>query len=109
MKWFFDNLEDNRSYNHETLVEHFGGLAAWLWINTLCEADILEYGRSPMYGWLTEKGERLRDYLKDKSVDEIIEIYNTVEVKCGLDYCNCDEGKYIGNSEPCRYNKLFNK
>ena len=108
IKKFFELLEEERNYDHEKLTKELGGLGAWSLINTFCEADILDYGTSPRHGWLSEKGERLRDYLADKSVDDLIGIYNNGEVRCGKDYCNCDEGGHHSENKRCGYNKFFN-
>lgn len=109
LKMFFELLKDGNNYDHKSIINEFGGLAAWLLINILCGADILEYGISPKYGWLSEKGEMLRDYLANKTVDDLIVICNSIDVDCGLDYCNCDNGKYHDKTEPCQYNKFFRK
>lgn len=84
LHWFFSNLADDRSYDHRNLEARFGPLAAWLLINTLCREDILEYGTSPRFGWLTVKGERLRDFVKSKTADELVAL-----TARGQDYCPC--------------------
>lgn len=93
LKEFFDLLEDNHSYNYEILEKHFGGLSTWLLINILCHADILEYGTSPRFGWITKKGEWLRDFMKDKSVDDLYELTSKDEsyYHCYPGTCNCDK------------------
>jgi hypothetical protein len=88
---FFTILHQDGHYEHEFLESEFGGSAAWLLINTLCHADILEYGTSPRYGWLTEKGKLLRDYFKDKMPDEVCAVleYGEENVPCYPEHCNC--------------------
>ncbi len=63
---FFSLLENDRSYDHTVLEKEMGATVAWLLLNVFGHADIIEYGTSIRYGWLTEKGEFLRDYLKGK-------------------------------------------
>lgn len=84
-------------YDHERLEAVLGGEVAWLLINTLCRADIIEYGTSPRFGWLTSEGERLRDYFATKTADELYEIVTekTEEYLCCYpDACNCGPGGY---------------
>ena len=91
LKRFFELLCDGRRYNYEAVEGDFGQLAAWLLINILCHAGILEYGTSSRYGWITPRGEALRDYLSGKTADELYELTATDEnyVHCYPDHCNC--------------------
>jgi hypothetical protein len=77
-------------------------------INILCKADILDYGTSPRYGWLTyEKGKLLGDYLENKTADELYDlVMSTTEdtPMCGSNYCNCDNRV---DGEGCKNNPLF--
>jgi hypothetical protein len=90
---FFSMLEDGRMYNYENMQKEFGELSTWLLINYLCHADILEYGTSPRYGWITEKGEMIRDYLAGA---DIVKVYNMLmddtedSIRCLRSHCNCD-------------------
>lgn len=88
------------SYDYERLENTLGERVAWLLINTLCHADILEYGTSPRYGWLTERGRVLREFVAGKSLDELYAMTCRDEsaVVCSPDYCNCEA--------PCK-NPLF--
>jgi len=96
LKAFFVLLKEERLYDHTDLELSLGGAETWFLINILCRADILEYGTSPRFGWLTSKGERLRDFIKTKTCDELIDLVcsrtqdNTV---CYPDACNC--GGYV--------------
>jgi hypothetical protein len=106
LKQFFRLLKDNRQYDYEILEKHYGELAAWLLINILCHADILDYGTSARFGWLSEKGEMLRDYIAMKTEKEL---YDLTSVKGG-EYvgcypmcCNC--GSNCGKKVNC--NPLF--
>jgi hypothetical protein len=76
---FFAALEEGRSYQHTILEQRFGGLAAWLLINLLAHADIIEYGTSPRFGWLTPRGTILRDYVLSKTPAELTDIASACE------------------------------
>jgi hypothetical protein len=97
---FFRLLKDGHRYDFREMETAFGKLAAWLLINVLCHADIIEYGTSPRFGWLSEKGELLRDFMAGKTDEELCELaYKDSEhVYCDPGYCNCET--------PCR-NPLF--
>lgn len=84
---------DGRTYDYKKLEDGLGVTVAWLLINTLCHEDVLEYGASPRFGWLTEKGEMIKKYITSKIVDELYELtagrdynYTPCYPKC----CNCD-------------------
>ncbi len=83
-------LVNRRNYESLTLEGAFGGLGAWLLINALCGAEIFEYGTSPRYGWLTERGELLREYAAAHSAEQLEEIATEIrENSCMRDWCNC--------------------
>jgi hypothetical protein len=88
------------AYNHEVLEKKLKSTVAWLLINILCHADIIEYGTSPRYGWLTKKGELLKSFMANKTEDELLEMISVDQYynHCYKDYCNCDS--------PCN-NPLF--
>lgn len=78
------------SYHHEALEAALGPAVAWLLINLLCRADIIEYGTSPRHGWLTRKGEALKAYLASKSTDELLAVIGDGESCCFPDTCQCE-------------------
>ena len=90
----FLGLMPEGNYDYAKL-EEIGPEQAWLLINTLCHADIIEYGTSPRFGWLTEQGKSLRDFVLSKTPDELIEMTNKDQdyLMCYPDHCNCDNGK----------------
>lgn len=92
------NSEDSpRSYQYEKLEKHLTPTVAWLLINILCQVDIIEYGTSPRYGWLTQKGERLREFVSKYTDDQLIEICCTHDeeyIHCYPDACNCGPNGY---------------
>ena len=71
---FLLHLEQGQSYSAEAMEAGLGGTVAWLLINVLCRAQILDYGTSPRFGFLTPQGERLRDYVLSKTPEELYEI-----------------------------------
>lgn len=86
------------NYNYEAMEKELGPTVAWLFINILCRADMIEYGTSPRFGWLTETGRRLRAFVLSKTADELISL--TVR---GDDYDPCLPGAC--NCGPLGYEK----
>lgn len=99
LKDFYDCLI-NGSYDYRQLEKKLGKTVAWLMINILCKADIIDYGTSPRFGWLSTKGELLKDFIEHKSVNELYKITDVDEnyIYCYSTHCNC--------LEPCN-NPLF--
>jgi len=97
LRRFFDSFnEDQRTYNYETLEKNLTATVAWLLINILCKVDILEYGTSARYGWLTAKGERLAAFVKSKPLEELWGLTSKDEnyIHCYPDACNCGPNGY---------------
>lgn len=91
LKAFFAAI-DERTYDHHALCAAVTPVAAWLLINTLCHADIIEYGTSPRFGWLTPKGEKLKAYLDAHTIEELYEarrLSGDEFPECYPDACNC--------------------
>lgn len=89
-----DPNDSGRSYDYRHLESFVGKPVAWLLINILCHADILEYGSSPRFGWLTEKGLALRKFLLSKEEKDLIDLScrNHNYIPCYPDHCNCEDG-----------------
>lgn len=68
---------------------------AWLLINILCKASIIEYGTPPRFGWMTTNGVRLREFVRAHTAADLINIatdYKEGEyIHCMPGTCNCDE------------------
>lgn len=100
LKAFFDAFGvDDRpmSYDFEKLEEAVTAPVAWLLINRLCQVDIIEYGTSPRYAWLTPEGEALRVFIDSKTVGELVDICcdrSEDNPGCGPDTCNCGPNGY---------------
>jgi len=99
---FLARCPNEGTYNFEVLENNLGATVAWLLINTLCKADIIEYGCSPRFGWLDIKGILLKNYIENKDLDTL---YNLTMldyegdgfVSCSKGYCNCEKGQECNN------------
>lgn len=79
-------------YDYRVLEKALGATVAWLLINILCGADLIEYGTSPRGGWLTKQGEALKAFVDSKSERELIDLVTEFDenyVSCLTDHCNC--------------------
>jgi hypothetical protein len=94
LKNFFNACEGNSShrYDHRVVEAMIGPVPAWLLINALCHADIIEYGTSPRFGWLTPKGRLLYTYIEPKTIEELCTICGAADPMghCSPDNCNCE-------------------
>lgn len=93
LKSLLEAAHENCSYGYRNFEKAVGELPAWLLINTLCHADIIDYGTSPRFGWLTDKGKLLRDYVRTKTAEELyalVAMRDDDYIHCYPDYCNCD-------------------
>jgi hypothetical protein len=86
-------------YDYQKLEAAVGPAVTWLLINTLCRhgVDIIEYGTSPRYGWLTPQGEALKDFLGSKSVGDLVDLCCDRDddyIVCYPDACNCGPNGY---------------
>lgn len=86
------NKNEEHGYNYEILEKELTPTTAWLLINILCHADIIEYGTSPRFGWLTEKGDYLKEFIDKKTAEDLYEMVNVDSdyVHCYPDHCNCE-------------------
>jgi hypothetical protein len=103
LKKFFSAIgrdDQPNAYWHTKLEEAVGPVVAWLFINLLCHADVIEYGTSPRGGWLTEKGENLKQFIDGKSASELFTVleHDSDYIGCFPDYCNCTTQK---GENPC--------
>lgn len=91
LKLFLEAVPNEGAYSYEELEKAVGATPAWLLINTLCHADIIEYGTSPRFGWLTRQGKSLRAFVAEHSVDQLVTMTEREEgeVPCYPDICNC--------------------
>ena len=86
-------------YDNRKLEDALTPTVAWLLINALAkwDVDVIEYGTSPRFAWLTKNGVRLKDFLATKSVDELVDICCAdcgENPGCGTNHCNCGPRGY---------------
>jgi hypothetical protein len=88
------------SYWHEPLEIALGPQVAWLMINALCHANIIDYGTSPRGGWLSPQGQALQAYVADRSVEQLYDIVTASDdegaplIGCHREHCNCGAKGY---------------
>lgn len=82
------------AYDHEELSAALTPAVAWLLINTMAHDDKIEYGTSPRYGWLTKTGEALAAFVKERTLEQLVDLTHQDEyyTHCYPQHCNCDEG-----------------
>jgi hypothetical protein len=99
LRHFFSSMPKSGCYDYQNLETTVGPEVAWLLINILCRADIIEYGSSPRFGWLTPQGKSLREFLEPHTVDELVAITRRDEdyAHCFPDGCNCGPEGYDEN------------
>lgn len=102
LKAFFENCGDRNGnpgcYSHEELSKALGKTVAWLLINTLAHASVIEYGTSPRYGWLTEEGIRLKNFVLGRTNEELYEIVTGQDddyTPCYNGICKCGPNGYV--------------
>jgi hypothetical protein len=76
---FLRHCRETGSYTYTTMQDALGEAAFWFFLNTLCHAGLVDYGTSPRYGWLSEEGKRLADFVKDYDADRLYNLVMTAE------------------------------
>jgi hypothetical protein len=85
-------------YDHRQLETVLDDTVAWLMINILCHADILDYGTSPRHGWLSKNGVALKQFIESKTDEQLYKLVTSTNedyIHCGPDYCNCGPDGYV--------------
>lgn len=85
-------LSKSHSYSHEVLEQTLGKEITWLMICTLCGNDVIEYGISPRFAWLSIEGRRLKNFIGTKTDDELYELATQ------------EENDEVENSHHCYHN-----
>lgn len=95
---FFCSIPLDGRYEYKVLENGCTPQVAWLLISTLARADVIEYGTSPRYGWLTENGKAVASYIRAHSVDQLVIATDSDQeyVHCFPDYCNCVGKEHAG-------------
>ena len=94
LKTFFEVVPSEGPYDYTVIENDITPAAAWLLINILMRTDTLEYGTSTRFGWLTDEGRRMKEFLASKTVDELYEITQTGAIPCSSTGCNCGPNGY---------------
>lgn len=105
VKVFFNSLERDRSYNYEKLEKELGDTITWLLINAFNKGRVIEWGTSARFGWLTSCGEYVRDYIKNKTPEELYEIAMEDD-QC---ICECDGEIKDKGHENCDKNPMVHE
>ena len=100
LKTFFSAVPLEGCYDYKSLEEALTPTVAWLLINTLCHQDVIEYGTSPRFGWLTQEGKSLKTFVDSKTLEELLAIcsFNDEDASnvCYPNACNCGPGYVEG-------------
>lgn len=93
LQLFMAAVPASGNYDYRVLEETCGHVIAWLLINTLCHADIIDYGSSPRFGWLTAHGKTLKEYLGSHEATFLVDSATDFEghTPCYPTHCNCDD------------------
>jgi len=94
---------ERRNYDYVELECALTPTVAWLLINILAKAKVIEYGTSPRFAWLTERGYRLRDFVLSKTADELVAVVTEYDLDakfcCSETHCNCSHPQGLGYVE----------
>ena len=98
LRTFMETVAADGLYDYRDLEFALGPLPAWLLINALAGdvGAIIEYGTSPRFGWLTEGGKKLREFILSHTDDQLYEFTFCTgdDVICYPDACNCGPKGY---------------
>ena len=97
LKSFLAAVPGDENYDFELIEKTVTPSVAWLLINTLCHEDVIEYGTSPRYGWLTKEGKALKSFVENTSLEQLMTICSRDEnaTVCYPDTCNCGPRGHI--------------
>jgi hypothetical protein len=74
LKRFVEAIPLDEAYNYEDIEAKVGPVVAWMFIDVFCQDNLLEYGSSPRYAWLTESGVDLAQFVRSKDATELYDI-----------------------------------
>lgn len=93
----FGRDDSPNAYDYQVMEKHLTPTVAWLMINALCRSNIIEYGSSPRFGWLTPQGVAMKTFMAGKSVDDLVAavtIDSDDMERCAPKFCNCGPEGY---------------
>lgn len=85
--------DKNGIYDYRELEATIGAPQTWLMINALCHANIIEYGSSPRFGFLSNHGSSLKKFTDAQDPFDLVSYVTEVDedyIRCMPSYCNCD-------------------
>ena len=91
LKNFMGACQAEGGYDYQALESILTPTVAWLLINTLAHHDILEYGTSPRYAWLTKSGKALKEFCDGHTLEELATLATSRtedDPPCYPDTCN---------------------
>lgn len=96
LKLFLENCPEDGNYDFEVIQNVVGKAETWFLMSIFGKTDVINYGTSPRYGWLDDKGKLLKQYVDGKTVDALYGLVMTDGdyVHCGPTYCNCGPNGY---------------
>lgn len=106
VKSFFNSLEGDGAYDYMVLERVLGDTVAWLLINAFSKGNMIEWGTSARHGWLTSCGRAVRDFVKDKTAQEL---YDIVMVDDQDSICHCNGEIKAKGHEFCGKNPMTNE
>lgn len=74
----FMELLAERSYDFQVMSVAFGEVTTWVLIELLARCDLIDWGTSSRFGWITERGEQLRDMMRKFTQEEMYEIVTAI-------------------------------
>ena len=83
------------AYDYQVMERRLTPTVAWLMINALCRCNVIEYGTSPRFGWLTPQGIALKAFTAGRSVDDLVAVAMIDDLDhCAPNFCNCGPDGY---------------
>jgi hypothetical protein len=95
LKSFMAAIRADGSYDYSDIEKAVTPTVAWLLINTLAHDRKLDYGTSPRFGWLSESGKALAQFVATRSVDDLYDLacnHDQEYIHCYPEHCNCEGG-----------------
>jgi hypothetical protein len=106
LKTFFGCLRESEhgswGYSYEDIEEKLGATVTWLLINALCNRNVIDYGTSTRYAWLSRRGMAVKNFVDGRTVDELYNLVMDKEMDDLLCQCN---GTCEGHDD-CRSNPM---
>jgi len=102
LKTFLECCNATQPYDYRIIENRLTPVVTWLFINILAKQDIIEYGTSPRFGWLTVSGRALKHFIDLHPVEYLVNLVTNVDqdyAYCFPSACDCDKSK---DEENCK-------